>query len=101
VPTAVSPAADATGVSRTPSFNWSPPSSPPAGSWSYYVNVWPNGGGNGWDYGPMPPGQTSVSFDTVSGGQSLSGSSQYGWRIEVVDANGNRMTSDVNFTTAP
>jgi hypothetical protein len=100
-PTAPSPADGSTGVSKSPTFTWTAPSPTPAGSWWYYVNVWPNGGGNGWDYGPIDPGQTSISFATISGGASLSGNAQYGWRIEAVDANGNRMSSSANFTTGP
>jgi hypothetical protein len=97
VPKAISPMGPTTDLA--PTFTWSAPASPPAGPYTYQINVWPQNGMGGWWYGPMPGGQTSVAYNVDGTASSLAAGTTYQWNIEVVDANGNRGSSQATFST--
>jgi hypothetical protein len=93
------PANNATGVGATPTFTWSAPNSPPAGTYLYWVNVYPtNGFGNGWNYGPMLSSQKSIAYNFDGNGSPLTVGQGYQWNIQVMDSNGNSATAQANFT---
>ena len=99
-PTMTSPAPNETGVSLTPVFTWDPPVPAPAGTWFYVINVFPNGGGNGWSY-VMPNTQVSVVYNVDGSGPALLPGTQYGWQLAVADNLGNFVLGQQSFTTAP
>jgi hypothetical protein len=109
--TPVSPAPLATGVSTTPNFSWTDPSS--ASSYSYTFQLWNSNGSTIWQIPAQHSSSngfsssiTSITWDvdpTSSGDlpsvSSLNGSSTYYWSIQASDSNENSATVQTSFET--
>lgn len=85
-----------TTTSRTiPTFTWAAPASPPAGVYTYRLNL--NGSGANWDY-PQDNGLPSTTLSAVYNADgnanpaSLVTGTAYTWQVQVQDANNNSAT---------
>jgi hypothetical protein len=82
-PSAVSPIGSAPTI---PGFLWSPPSIPPAGAYTYTINVNAQvGGASMWSISGISSSQTSIGY---AGAPLVSGQA-YTWTVRAVDAFGN------------
>jgi len=100
VATLTSPANNATGVSTTPSFNWTLPGNLPVGG-TQEIQVNPNNGNTAWD-SVMPFSATLPVVYNADGSacvSPLSSATQYSWGIRINDAYGNQSQIQQSFTT--
>lgn len=78
--------------SSNPTFTWSAPATPPAGSYSYRVSIL--GGDGDRESSAIASTATSYLFSTAPTTGVL-----YDWAISIVDANGNRSENRTPFMT--
>jgi hypothetical protein len=94
-PEPVSPKGNVT-FNPTPMFSWAAPASPPAGGFSYSLNL--TGDNFWWSPDRLPADQTQVPFNFDGRAQgSLADNTSYTWEIAVNDLNGNQARKSATF----
>ncbi|HBA89304.1 MAG TPA: hypothetical protein DCZ75_15350 [Geobacter sp.] len=83
--------------SANPTFTWSAPSTPPAGSYSYQVSI--SGSDGSWKSSAIDSATTSYQFasSTFSPSVAPTAGVVYEWTMAVRDANGNRSENRASF----